>query len=127
MRVTQIEAHVRYSADTGRGAWKTIELAAQASIDSAENWEGALSCLYDSLVAQFRDKWQNGPAQPATNGHPADPETTPPHENPAMATTEANQHFCQVHQTLFRRRNGRDGGAWWSHKVPDGWCREARD
>jgi hypothetical protein len=68
MLVTQIEAHVRYSADTGRGTWKTLELAAQASIDSNEGWQDAISCLYDALVEQFRVKWQNGPAPGRAHG-----------------------------------------------------------
>jgi hypothetical protein len=81
MRVTTISAAVRYSADTGHGSWKTLELGAEATIDSNENWTVALSCLYDTLVSQFRAKWQNGPTQPAAapaNGQQGDPAPHPP-------------------------------------------------
>lgn len=81
MRVTTISAAVRYSADTGHGSWKTLELGAEATIDSNENWTVALSCLYDTLVSQFRAKWQNGPTQPAAapaNGQQGDPQRPTP-------------------------------------------------
>lgn len=32
-------------------------------------------------------------------------------------------HYCQQHGVAYRR-NENERGEWWSHKTPDGWCKE---
>jgi hypothetical protein len=39
MQMKLIKATVRYSQDTGKGAWKSLELGAEADIAPNENWE----------------------------------------------------------------------------------------
>jgi len=41
MIVTTISATIRYSQDTGKGAWKVIELGAEASVSDREHWKQA--------------------------------------------------------------------------------------
>ncbi len=36
MEVNKISANIRYSQDTGKGAWKVIELGAEATISDRE-------------------------------------------------------------------------------------------
>jgi hypothetical protein len=42
MKVEKVSANIRYSQDTGKGAWKNIELGAKGSVD-AEEQRGRLS------------------------------------------------------------------------------------
>jgi hypothetical protein len=41
MQVTKVTAQVRYSQDTGKGAWKSLELGAEATIGPGESWRAA--------------------------------------------------------------------------------------
>ena len=54
MKVEKISANVRYSQDTGKGAWKVIELGAEASVSDREHWKQAQSELYYQLGNQLR-------------------------------------------------------------------------
>ena len=36
MKVEKVSATIRYSQDTGKGAWKVIELGAEASVSDRE-------------------------------------------------------------------------------------------
>ena len=60
MNVTTISATIRYSQDTGHGAWKVVELSAEASIGDREHWKQAQSELYYQLGDQLRTLWANG-------------------------------------------------------------------
>ena len=68
MRIHTVAASVRYSQDTGASAWKTIELSAEATIDSAEDWQEAQATLYQQLAGQLRQLWC-GVGQPQRNGY----------------------------------------------------------
>ena len=48
MEVSKIAATIRYSQDTGRGAWKVMELGAEATISDQEHCKQAQSELYTS-------------------------------------------------------------------------------
>ena len=39
MKVERISANIRYSQDTGHGAWRVIELGVEASISDKEQWK----------------------------------------------------------------------------------------
>lgn len=126
MKVEKVSATIRYSQDTGHGAWKVVELGAEGSVDAKESWHQAQSYLYGQLGRQLRVLWCNGNTTgtgAAVNGQngaesqipvPAEPEPT---QTPRL-------HWCQVHDALFKRRQ-KGGTVWYSHKAEDGsWCNE---
>ena len=43
MKVDRITAQIRYSQDTGHGAWKAVEIGAEATVDERERWSTALA------------------------------------------------------------------------------------
>jgi hypothetical protein len=71
MKVQTITATIRYSQDTGKGAWKVLELGAEATIEPEEDWEEAQSRLYQDLGQQFRRIWGSNGA--SSNHAPDDP------------------------------------------------------
>jgi hypothetical protein len=112
VKVTTISANLRFSKDIGHGAWKVIEIGAEASVDPREDWQTAQTALYQQLGHQMTVLWNNGNGKPAQE--PPTPETPTPKPN----------HWCEEHQTEFKRFC-KDGKVWYSHKAPDGeWCRE---
>ena len=120
MKVTTISANIRYSLDTGHGAWKVIELGAEATIDAKDSWQQAQHQLYGELSQQLQKMWANG--KTAQNDHDSAVETIKATE-PAPAPPNP-EHWCREHQTEFKRHE-RQGRVWFSHKAPDGkWCKE---
>ncbi len=119
-------ATIKYSQDTGHGAWKSIELGAEGTVDTRENWQTAQAYLYAELGKQLKSLWSNGngakPQEPPEK--PAAPPTEPePTETPAPPAP-ATEHHCQEHDKPFKRYS-RGDSVWWSHKTADGkWCRE---
>jgi hypothetical protein len=111
MNVTSVTANIKYSAEA-KGAWRTIELGAEATIAPNEDWHTAQEQLYHQLGQQMRGLWANGNGKPAQE--PPTPETPAPKSN----------HWCEAHQMEFKKRNGKHG-VFYSHKAPDGsWCNE---
>ena len=45
MKIEKVNATIRYSQDTGHGAWKLVELGAEASICDREFWQQAHSTV----------------------------------------------------------------------------------
>jgi len=117
MKVTTVSANVRYSQDTGKGAWKVIELGAEGSVDARETWQGAQAYLYAELGKQLKELW-------AANGTLNVPESHREASNGTEPTTAIQAHFCPEHQAQYQlHRKGES--TWYSHKAPDGeWCRE---
>ena len=103
MKVTTVSATIRYSQDTGKGAWKVIELGAEGSVDARENWQGAQAYLYAELGKQLKTMW-------LTNGQEPGPTT--------------HEHWCEEHQVAFERREGKHG-TFYSHRLGEGWCNES--
>ena len=111
MKVEKVSATIRYSQDTGHGAWKVIELGAEASVSDREFWKQAQSELYYQLRDQLRTLWPNGSNNGTTaisNGQGGaesravpDPPQTP------------RQHWCQTHNAEFKRRQ-KDGVLWYA-------------
>ena len=123
MIVTTISATIRYSQDTGKGAWKVIELGAEASVSDREHWKQAQSELYYQIADQLRQLWNNGNGA-ALNGSAAVETAIQPLPDPEPTTT-TRKHWCATHDVAYTRKNGKSGESWWSHKAPDGsWCRE---
>ena len=115
MEVDRVKATLRYSAEA-RGAWRSLEIGAEATVAPDEDWRTAQASLYQQLGQQLRALWDNRRADEAP-------------EKPAEASEEANlptppEHYCQQHQVEYRRYE-KDGKVLWAHKAPDGtWCRE---
>ena len=121
MKVTTVTATIKYSQDTGKGAWKAVEIGADATVDAAETWQQAQASLYHQLGCQLKTLWNNGKG--AQNGSEGYGEAVPvlePQSSPAPP-----EHYCQEHQTEYKRYE-RQGKVWYSHKGPDGkWCKES--
>jgi len=125
MKVEKVSATIRYSQDTGKGAWKVIELGAEASISDREHWKQAQSELYYQLGDQLRTLWSNGSnngtgaalnGAGGTESH-ADKPTAP---EPAQTPRE---HWCTPHNLEWKRRT-KNGTVWYSHRQGKGWCSE---
>ena len=113
MRVTTISASVRYSKALGNGTHKTVELSAEASLDTKDTWRQAQAGLYADLGQQLRTLWAT-----KTNGN-----GQPPAGNDK--TEAAPNHHCQEHDVPFQRYE-KQGKVWYSHRITgsDDWCRE---
>ena len=109
MKVTTISAALRFSKDIGHGAWKVIEIGAEASVDPREDWQSAQTTLYQQLGQQMTLLWNNSKS--------AQESTT------VEAPTTKSGHYCQEHQTEYNRYE-KDGRVWYSHKVGNIWCKE---
>ena len=121
MKVERVSATIKYSQDTGHGAWKAVEIGAEASVDDREGWAQASAHLYGDLGQQLKALWANG------NGQKGQEATVSPREafsgTTATQTTPA-EHYCLSHQVEFKRYS-RGNQTWHAHRLPDGkWCRE---
>ena len=113
MRVTKVTANLRYSAEA-KGAWRSIELGAEASLtSSAEDWEAAQADLYHRLGQQLRTFWSNGNAKADI----PEPSVEP--------TQPVKEHWCNAHQTEWIRQS-KGGSIWYSHRTDNGWCNEPK-
>lgn len=118
MIVTTISATIRYSLDTGKGAWKVIELGAEASVSDREIWKQAQSELYYQLSHQLRTLWSNNGSSAALNGAGgAEGAVDKP------VAPEPPQNWCVAHDVEFKRRT-KAGVVWYSHRQGKGWCNE---
>jgi hypothetical protein len=59
VRVTKVQVSLRYSKELPAGAWKSVELGAEATLTEGETREGATAALYDSLVEDMKRMWNN--------------------------------------------------------------------
>ncbi len=110
MKVTTVSANVRYSKVQADGAWKSIELSAEASLNAKEEWQEAQAELYSQLGQQLKTLWSNGGAKVES--------PDPPQERP---------HWCPEHQDEFKAKTG-PHGEFYSHRIngTNGWCNEPR-
>ncbi len=115
MEVDRVKATLRYSTEA-KGAWRSLEIGAEATVAPDEDWHTAQASLYQQLGQQLRALWDNRRADEAP-------------EKPAEAPGEPDlptmpEHYCQQHQAEYQRYE-KDGKVLWAHKAPDGkWCRE---
>ena len=128
MQITTVSANIRYSQDTGKGAWKVIELGAEGSVEAKESWQQAQTYLYGQLGRQLRVLWANGSSNgPSTapNAHGGAEKAVQPRAEPEP-TQSTRKHWCEEHQAEFRRRE-KDGVTWYSHRQGKDWCNEPAD
>ena len=126
MKIDRISAQVKYSHDTGHGAWKSVEIGAEATVDERERWAAALSQLYTELGSELKRLWAaNGNAHKTPESHQNGSESTVEPLQPAeQPDTQANgSHHCQQHGVPFREYS-RGNSRWWAHKDGAKWCRE---
>jgi hypothetical protein len=115
MEVDRVKATLRYSAEA-KGAWRSVEIGAEATITPDEDWHTAQASLYHQLGQQLQELWDNRRADEA----PEKPAEAP--GKPDLPTMP--DHYCQQHQVEYQRYE-KDGKVLWAHKAPDGkWCRE---
>jgi hypothetical protein len=114
MRVDRVTAVLRYSAEA-KGAWRTVELGAEATVDPEEDWALAQQGLYTRLTSQLREVWGWGKACPSLgrrNGHNPEHAQNGP-EKPVEAAWEelkgaprtlrqAQESHRQSHTTIAR-------------------------
>ena len=123
MKVTTVSANIRYSQDTGHGAWKVVELGAEATVDQRDNWTDAQATLYHQLGQQLKTLWANGNGHKAQVGS-AEPTEAPSEPEPPQVPTQQPEHYCAEHAAPFKQYR-RGESVWWSHKTGDGkWCKE---
>jgi hypothetical protein len=121
MRVTKVSSIIRYAAEA-KGAWRTIEVSAEAAINPEENWQTVQQELYRQLGDQLKSMWSRGASKAQTE---ADSwiELGGNHKE-ALTPVPSREHFCTAHQIEYKRFT-KDGRTWYSHKAPDGkWCKE---
>jgi hypothetical protein len=138
MKVNQVSVTIKYSKEE-HGAWRTIELGAEATIDPEENWEAQQTQLYAQLGQQLRELWR-GPApsasassgpntvsaelSPQRDQDDYDLEPEPLQTAPSARLAKIEEHWCEAHGVEFRRYE-KEGRAMYAHKTEEGvWCRE---
>lgn len=92
MNVMTISASIKLSKQLpGQECWKTVELGAEANLETAQDWKVCQSQLYLQLAQQLKVLW--GEAKVATPPVTAPPVRTPasapaaPHPSPAAGPT----------------------------------------
>ena len=60
MKIEKVSANIRYSKAQEDGAWKTVELAAEGTVEPLESWQTAQAVLYAQLGQQMKALWGNG-------------------------------------------------------------------
>src|SRR5918996_5537088 len=93
MEVDRVKATLRYSAEA-RGAWRSLEIGAEATVAPNEDWHTAQASLYQELAQQLQALWDNRRADEA----PEKPAEAP--GAPDLPTTP--EHRCQQHQVEYR-------------------------
>ena len=98
-----------------------MELSAEATVQSDEDWQNAQNELYQELGKQVKRLWLQG--QKAPEGAEKAVEDIP---GSGLTEPPAPDHYCQEHQAEFKRYQ-RGANTWYSHKTVDGaWCRESQ-
>ncbi len=121
MKVERINATIRYSQDTGKGAWKVIELGAEATVSDREHWKQAQSELYYQLGDQLRQLWHHGTGVALNGAGGAESHVDKP--APSEPTQTPWEHWCTPHNLEWKRKT-KNGVVWYSHRQGSGWCNE---
>ena len=128
MQVDRVRATIRYSQDTGKGAWRALEIGAEANLDPGETMDEAQAELYANLRNQFMVFW-NTPKHSEADVQLPLPAKGQPKPEPAPEPEpdqEPDVHWCDDHGQEFKRRE-KNGRAWYSHYLGDGqYCNESR-
>lgn len=123
MIVTTISANIRYSEDSRKGSWKSVELSAEATVGERDNWKQSQDELYHQLAAQLKALWSGNTNGASANGQ-GGAETAIARPTKPEPTQRYWAHWCVVHQTVFKSRS-KNGTVWFSHRQGSAWCNEA--
>jgi hypothetical protein len=118
VNVITVTATIKYSAEA-KGAWRTIEVGAEADVALDEDWHTAQASLYDQLGQQLKTFWSKG----ASKAHAEADDWEELGGNHKETLTPVPSHYCQAHQCQYKRYE-KDGKVWWSHRQGNGWCKE---
>jgi hypothetical protein len=119
MRVTEISATVRYSAEA-KGAWRSIEVGATARlIASDETLESVSAELYQRLTKQLKVLWANSKAGEGETKTEALVSRSPERSEGGAKGQTPNPNWCAEHHTEFKQFS-KNGNSWFSHKTADG-------
>jgi hypothetical protein len=127
VNVTKVTATVRYSQDTGKGAWKSLEIGVEASINEREDWQKTQAHLYSDLAKQFKALWSANGVTTHQEGHQTDAQPSSALSSPDDSSQRTDTHYCQDHGVPFKARNGQYG-EFYSHQIKGTrqWCNEAK-
>jgi hypothetical protein len=97
MKVDRVTATIRFSQDSGKGAWKSVEVGAEATLAPTEDWRIAQEQLYHELGQQIKTLWTsgNGSGKPQ-DGSEKPVKTAPKQPEPQSLITSATSirpHF----------------------------------
>ena len=122
MKVEKIHATIAFSQDTGKGAWKRLEIGAEATIDAREQWQAAQAHLYADLAKQFKALWSQNGATPQAQEAPVVAV-----QLSGASTPPPSPHWCEEHQQEFKLRTGQYG-EFYSHQIKGTreWCNESK-
>lgn len=124
MIVTTISATIRYSQDTGKGAWKVIELGAETSVSDHEFWKQAQSELYYQLGDQLRQLSHNGTGAALSGAGGTETAIEPlPASEPTQRERDAKAALV-LHPQFGVEARTKNGVTWYSHRHGKGWCSE---
>jgi hypothetical protein len=130
VKINEVTTTVRYSAEA-KGAWRSIEVGATASLGPDDNPDTAQNELYDWVASQVKASWSKGKikgnAEHGISGPQVNGQHSAAQANGAGASQPDLDHFCQEHNQEFKKRTGRFGD-FWSHQVngTGQWCNEAK-
>lgn len=115
MKVQMVSVQVRYSKPQAGGAYKTMELGAEAALEPQEALTEALGRLYGELRAEMGKLWQQ-------NGHQPEGEVPPRRAAPRQAreATSPARPVCPVHH---KAKEGRFGLYCPAKGVDGTWCK----
>ena len=88
MKVTTISAAIRYSKEIGNGAWKSLEIGAEATVEPREDWHDAEARLYAELSTELRTLWTGTNSNTAKNGE----------DTSGNGEQQPREHWCEEHQ-----------------------------
>jgi hypothetical protein len=131
MEIQTITVHVRYSKPMTDGAFKTVELGAEASLSPGDDYHEAQVSLYHELGETMKYVFSgNGSGKPAngserrTEPDEVKPVETPTRKGASTPRPDRPQHWCEKHACDYARYE-KNGKVWYSHKVGNTWCRES--
>jgi hypothetical protein len=112
MNVTTVSANIKYSAEA-KGAWRTIELGAEAAVAPNEDWHIAQEQLYHRLGQQMKSLWNNGSGSgKALSGSESHVQPTPPTSSPPLSPSFQSITAPHTrHHSSGTRRTDKPGAA----------------
>ena len=123
MKVKTVSVNIRFSKALEDKNYKTIELGAEATLDSNDNWQEAQSNLYQELGQQLKNLWIAKTDGETRINNRSTQSTNDENTRSKTAPTVSDRHMCSEHNVDYKRFE-KNGKSWYAHKSKDGWCNE---